>query len=129
MASSAEPITQFLNVDLEVRAAGGLDDLLLALNPSVSILHQSAQAALLELAEDQQSLEDTVRKLVEIVLLLPPHARSIWDRCDRRRFDIGIQAGTEPHETQFALPGDIVSLVANVQGDISITVYAPPRTS
>jgi hypothetical protein len=126
MVANKKSVTRFLNVDLDVRAQCRLDDLLLALEPSVFILHQSAHEASLELLGDPASLEEAATKFVEIVLSLPSPARSIWDRCDFRRFVVGIQAGPKPHAENFTLSSKAVALLASIHVDIVFTVYAPP---
>lgn len=120
--------TRFLNVDLDVRVQYGLEELLKSLKPFVIVLNNTLNDAAVELNQDYASVEDTVEKFVDLVLALPPSARVIWDRCDFRGFDIGIQAGTEPHATHFTLSSRAVSLLASVQAEIAVTVYAPPRT-
>jgi hypothetical protein len=126
VSSVEKSVTTFLNVDLDLRAQSGLEELLAHLQPAAFVLHQTAEFACVEASKEHWSLEQAVVDLVEIIQSLPPQAKAIWSRCESRTFNIGIQAGSEPHQAYFALSGNAVSLLASVQADITITVYRPP---
>jgi hypothetical protein len=95
------------------------------LGPSVLVLHQTAQDASVELNKTHSSLEEAVLNLISLVQSLPPQAKTLWNQCDFRRANIGIQAGDEPHEASFTLSSEILSLLASAQFEITFTVYAP----
>jgi hypothetical protein len=126
MALGRQPVTDFLNVDLDLRAERGLDELLGALEPFVIVLNNTTHEASVELNGTFSSLEETLVNLISLVNAHPPQARTIWNQCDFRRMNIGIQAGHEPHQTYFAISSKVVSLLASVQAEITLTVYAPP---
>jgi hypothetical protein len=121
----AKSTTTFLNVDLEIRVQSGLEELLGHFEPLAFALHQTTQDALVELNAEYNSLEDCLVKLVELVQSLPEQARTIWDRCEFRRMNIGIQAGYEPHDTCFTISSRTIALLAGLQTELSFTVYAP----
>jgi hypothetical protein len=125
MTLARTSITRFLNVDLDVRAHSGLGELLGPLASSVLVLNQSAQEASVELNEQHDSLEETIVKLIELIQSLPPQAEAIWNKCELRRFNIGIEAELEPYATCFTLSNQTISLLAGIKAEIMFTVYAP----
>jgi hypothetical protein len=124
MPESKSPTT-FLNVDLEIRAQSALEELLRYLEPAAFVLHQTTQEAVIELNAEYNSLEDCLVKWIALVQSVPEQARTIWDRCEFRRMNIGIQAGYEPHDTSFNISSRTVALLADLQTEIAFTVYAP----
>ena len=125
MPPKEESVTQFLNVDLDIRAPAGLEALLGSMASSIVVLHQAEHAASVELNEEALPLEETVVKLIELIESLPPAMRDIWNQCEWRSLNIGIQAGSEPHSFTFALSERTVSLIAAVKLEVVFTVYAP----
>ncbi|KRR07233.1 hypothetical protein CQ12_00035 [Bradyrhizobium jicamae] len=125
MSSKDRSVTQFLNVDLDIRVQDGLETLLDAMASSVIVLNQTAQTASVELNESYLSLEETTAKLVELVNSLSSEARTIWEQCELRSLNIGILAGVEPHSSEFAISKETVSAIADAGLEIVVTVYAP----
>ncbi len=125
MSPKAQSVTAFLNVDLDIRAASGLNEILTSIASSVVVLHQTEQDASIELAGNTASLEETVVSLVKLIESLAPNARKIWNLCEFRKFNIGVQAGKEPHAACFALSRTAISLLSAVQAEVVFTVYAP----
>jgi len=118
--------TEFLNVDLDLRARSGLKKLVQSLEPSAYVLRQTPREASLELNwKPGLTLEKTIVGLVKLVQSLPPEASTIWNECLGRSFNIGIQAGREPHSREFSISRKAVSLLAEVGAEIVLTVYAP----
>ena len=124
MSSNDKSVTQFLNVDLDIRVQAGLQTLLDAMGSSVIVLNQTAQTASVELNQENMSLEETTAKLVELVNSLPPEAKTIWGQCELRSLNVGIQAGVEPHSSEFAISQETVSAIADAGLEIVVTVYA-----
>jgi hypothetical protein len=127
MSLEKRPFTAFLNVDLDIRSQIGLEELLTSIASSVILLHQTENEASLELKQNFASVEETVVNFVEPIESLPTQARNVWNKCEFRKFNIGIQAGNEPHASSFALSSKTVSLLAGVQVGVIFTVYAPPN--
>jgi hypothetical protein len=125
MSLAKKSVTKFLNVDLDLRTRHGLEELLTHLEPRAFVLQRTEQFACLELNEDTKSLEETVLGLVELVQSFAPQAREKWNQCDSRTFSIGIQAGSEPQQAHFTLSSKALSLLAGIQADVTLTVYAP----
>jgi hypothetical protein len=124
MPPKEESVTHFLNVDLDIRARAGLDQLLRSMAPSVIVMNQSEHFASVELNETL-SLEETAVKFIELIESFSPAVRDIWNRCEWRSLNIGVQAGSQPHSSTFALSERIVSLIAAVKLEVAFTVYAP----
>jgi hypothetical protein len=124
MASKDKSVTEFLNVDLDIRVQAGLETLLDAMASSVIVLNRTAQTASVELNEGYSSLEETTAKLVELVNSLPPKAKTIWGECELRSLNIGIQGGVEPHSSAFAISKETVSAIADAGLEVVVTVYA-----
>jgi hypothetical protein len=125
MPPKEESMTQFLNVDLDIRARASLEDLLRSMSPPVIVLHQAEEFAVVELSESYSSLDETIVKLAELIKSLPVQARHIWDQCEARVLNIGIQAGNEPHAAEFAISSKTVLMLAEVKFEMIITTYAP----
>jgi hypothetical protein len=117
--------TEFLNVDLDIRARSRLHDLLMPIARRILVLHQTEREASIELSANATSLEPTILRFVRLIKSLPPEARNIWDRCQYRRMNIGIQAGTEPYAAEFALSHKALTALASIHAEIVVTVYAP----
>lgn len=118
-------VTKFLNVDVELRVQSGIEILIEHLEPLMFVLHQTTQDVCLELNKEGASLEDTIINLIEVIQSLGPQAKTIWDQCDYRVFNIGVQGGHEPHEAYFTISNKAISLLASVRAEITFTVYAP----
>ena len=102
MMRSETTATSFLNVDLDI---GGdthdLESFLRSIETSIVVLNHTDQEASMELAKETASLEETVVGLIELIRALQPEARTVWDRLDFRRLNVGIQAACEPLRCSF----------------------------
>jgi hypothetical protein len=121
--------TRFLNVDLDIRLRRGLDELLPYFEKAMFVLHREAGRALLEVngAGSRSTLERTILKMIEAIRSLPPEARTLWDRCESRKFDIGVQAGVHPRNANFRISSDTLAALAEVRGEVVFAVYAVDR--
>ncbi|WP_315759677.1 DUF3658 domain-containing protein [Bradyrhizobium sp. SZCCHNRI2007] len=120
------PVTEFLNIDLDIRGhAPDVEAFLRSIESSVIVLSQSGEQASVELNKHCASLEETALALIELIGRLPPEARNIWERLECRQLNVGIRAGYEPHAAAFAMSTKTVGLVAALQFDIVFTVYSP----
>ena len=124
MPSKKQPITQFLNVDLDVCVRSGLENLIEAMSPHVVILHQTKETASLELSEETPNLDEAIIRFAQLIAALPPQAKNIWNQCERRSMNIGIQAGLEPRSAAFLLSSKAVSALTDIRSEIVFTVYA-----
>ena len=125
MASDPQSLTKFLNVDLDLRG-DGLEELLRFLGSSVVVMHQTAHELVLELfSRVNDPLDETLAKWVELIQSLPEPGRAIWNRCELRSMNIGIQSAEKPYSALFTIPSSRVSQLASLQAEIVVTVYAP----
>jgi hypothetical protein len=129
--------TSFLNVDLDVSGVEDLAPLVQALRPAIFELYTgrsgSGYQAHLELASrgsaGPSDADGTITRFVRLLLALPPRARRLWDRARQRDFNIGVQAGMDPHAFELGLRATTLQAVAGLRGRIVLTVYAVDRES
>lgn len=127
---TSEP-THYVNVDLDVFARTRLDGFVQALGNKAFVLHvggaERKYEAHIELASSHvdMSADDTIVGLVSLIRGLPPIHRKTWDSAQRREFNIGIEAGLEPHGFEFRLRERTWSAIKDVGGVVVFTVYAP----
>ncbi len=116
--------TKFLNVDLELRGEGELDELLEALEPYAFVMsYEPGNYAALELNDDPATAKDAIRQFHDAIETLPAPARAIWDGLKSRCFDIGIQSGSDPAPAFFRLPVEALALVGALKAEVTFTVY------
>lgn len=96
----------------------------MSIETSIVVLNHTDQEASMELAKETASLEETVVGLIELIRALQPEARTVWDRLDFRRLNVGIQAACEPYAAAFAISAKAVELMASLRFEILFTVYA-----
>lgn len=116
--------TKFLNVDLELRGAIDLDELLEALDPYAFVMsYEPGSYAALELNEDPATAKDAIRQFHDAILALPASAKATFDGLKSRCFDIGIQSGSDPAPAFFRLPVETLALVSTLNAEVTFTVY------
>lgn len=122
--------TEFLNVDLRVKARHDLAPLLDALDANVVVLHRRRHRgfhdAWMELYEFSRYLEPEtcIAGFARFLESLPSAARRVWDRATHRHFDIGIEAAHGATYTAL-LSARTLRRVADLRAEIIVTVYAP----
>lgn len=120
-----------MNVDLDIVSRVPLDGLVEAMGKRVFVLYVGGEGrtheAHVELAASHMGMpaDRTIMGLVAVVKKLPRRSRRIWDAARSRDFNVGIEAGLEPHSYELRLKQRTVDAVAEVGGDVVITVYAP----
>ena len=130
-SSRADPdsVTTLLNVDLDIWSITPLDDLLRSFGRRVFVLHTGKEgrryAAHLELARDGASrgADALIRDFVALVRGLPPKGRALWNRAQRRDFNVGIQAASQPYSYELPLEVSTVRAAAAVNARIVFTIY------
>ena len=122
--------TAFLNVDLDVWSLEQLAPLVEALEPAVYPLHVGRVGrrylARFELRGQPRTPDAGIRRLIAAVQRLPPRERARWNRATKREFNIGIEAATLPHASEFPIEPDTLALLARVRARLVLTLYAPP---
>jgi hypothetical protein len=124
----AEP-TRFLNVDLDIYSTRDLQPLAAAFGNKAMVLFvgrvQRTYHAHLELSRMPRSSEAAIRAFCELIRGLPKPARALWNSAKRRELNIGIQAGLEPHATEFRLSPEALHAAQELDAAVTFTVYAP----
>ena len=123
--------TEFLNVDLDVEAAYDLAPLAKAFGPAVLVLYcgkaKRGYVARIELARQPKTPDEAIGRLTARVARLPPFARRLWRLAKRRDFSIGVQSGSKPWCSEFALRPATLASAARLDARITLTVYGEPR--
>jgi hypothetical protein len=115
--------TIFLNIDIDICSTKGMSDFLCHIEHNILILNKSKLAASFELNENIQSVEEGIRRLVELIEKLPDPVREFWDKFDYRKINIGFQSGRGPHEAHFNISKEAVSSISRIGGEILVTIY------
>ena len=121
--------THFLNVDLDIYSRFDLQPLVSGLGRKVIALHVGREGrryfARLELAKVMQSADSTIRTFCSLIRALPKEERHLWNSATTREFSIGVQTGKQPNSRDFAVEAETVTAIAELNGRIVFTVYAP----
>ena len=119
--------TTFLNADLDIASREDLAALAAVLQSRLIALHvgriRRTYVARFELRTHPRTPDVALRGLLAAVESLPARHRAAWRRATTRDFNIGIQAGAEPHHWEFALAPATVIRVGRAGGRIVTTVY------
>ena len=127
--------TGFLNVDLEIGAKRKPAALLEALGARLHGLWVGRFKGLYRASYELPHVKvldptETILELVQIVKKLTGPAKKEWAAAALRDFNVGIQSAAEPYTFEYAVEPRAVARVAEVGGQIGITVYAPlPKPS
>src|SRR5207249_10952612 len=81
----------------------------------------------LELAKLTRTADATIRGFCSLIEALPKLERDLWNAAKARDFNIGVQAGVEPHSTEFALAAETLKAAYELGARIVFTVYAPEQ--
>jgi hypothetical protein len=127
---TCEP-THYINVDLDIFARVSLKGLVDAMGEEVFVLYVGGEGqkheAHVELAASHRGIpaDRTITGLTRLVKRLPLRYRKVWDSARSREFNVGIDAGLEPHSFELRLDRRTVDAVRDVGGALVVTVYAP----
>jgi hypothetical protein len=120
--------THFLNVDLDIYSKADLQPLVTALGKKVFVLYvgriRQTHCAHLELAKITRTADATMRGFCSLIEALPRLERDLWNAAKVRDFNIGVQAGTQPHSTEFALAAETLKAAHELSARVVFTVYA-----
>jgi hypothetical protein len=123
--------THYINVDLDIFSRVSLKGLVDAMGEEAFVLYVGGEGrkhqAHVELASSHRGMtpDRTIDGLTRLVKRLPPRYRKVWDSAKSREFNVGIQAGLEPHAFELRLARRTVDAVRDVGGALAVTVYAP----
>jgi hypothetical protein len=83
---------------------------------------------LVNLPSQPKTADAAIRALLRLVNKLSKTGRRTWNSATSRIFDIGIQAGIDPHSfEEVRLSRATLQEVARLDGSILVTVYAPDK--
>jgi hypothetical protein len=124
----ASETTQFLNVDLELVATVELNPLLEHLNSTTFTLRDSMdhgrRTVWMELDPDPKDTDDAILRYAMLVASLPGDLRRLWDECEDRCLNVGIQSGVSPHASAFRISTDTIAKLVAIAVRLEITVYS-----
>lgn len=118
--------TKFLNVDLDVEASQGIRTLLNSLVPNVLIMNETSTRASVELSREVAGPDDAITGFIALIEALPAEARLIWDGAEKRRMNVGIQAGAKPYSAEFALSKECIASLQRIGAEIVSPCTRPP---
>ena len=126
--------TRFLNVDLELVSTKEVDPLLAHWSDATFTLRDSVDASRrtiwLELGGAPQDADAAVRDFADLVETLPADLRNLWNDCEDRCLNVGVEGGASPDASAFRIStGSIVALAA-MSARLEFTVYGsrvPPK--
>ena len=123
-----DSVTRFLNVDLELVTTVDLGPLLEYFNPTMFMLRDSMdegrRTIWMELNADPKDTDDAIMRYAMVVESLPSGIRRIWDECEDRCLNVGIQSGLAPHASAFRISTAALTKLAAIAARIEITVYS-----
>lgn len=123
--------TRFLNVDLELVATFDLAPLLEHFNPTTFTLRDSVddgrRTVWLELGADPKDTDGAILRYAMLVESLPSDIRQLWDECEDRCLNVGIQSGLTPHASAFRISPDAIAKLGTIAARLEITVYSIDR--
>jgi hypothetical protein len=119
--------TEYRNVDLEIWSRSDLRPLVDAFGDRVTAIHvgriKGRHFAGLELTAMTKTADKTIRRLAALVRSLPRAARRLWNKAERREFNIGIQAGQNQYAFRCPVDPEALRAVSDIGGRVVITVY------
>ena len=131
MAGFVYKKTTFLNVDLDLFSRSDLQPLVTALGSKVFVLFvgrdRQTYRAHLELSREPKSADVAIRGFAALISTLPKMERKLWDTAKIRDFNIGIQAGIQPHAYETFLSSEAIDAVSKLKARIVFTVYSPDK--
>jgi hypothetical protein len=114
-------------VDLELVADTDLAPLVSHLAASTIALRNSLddgkRTVWLELEADPADSEEALGRFAALIESLRETLRHLWDRCDDRCFNIGIQAGVTPHASAFEVSPATIARLAALAVRLEMTLY------
>jgi hypothetical protein len=119
--------TRFLNVDLELVATLDVGPLLAHWAGDIVVLRDSIEGGRrtiwAELPDCPQDADSGIGELARRVEAPPGRLRELWDSCEDRCFNVGIQGGHVPHATAFPISARTIAALDAISARLEFTVY------
>jgi hypothetical protein len=77
-----------------------------------------------ELDADPKDTDDAIVRYAMLVDSLPSEIRRLWDQCEDRCLNVGIQSGLTPHASAFRISTDAIAKLVAIAARLEITVYS-----
>jgi hypothetical protein len=123
----------FLNVDLELTAAHGLEALVHALTkegmhclnvePVSSNDQWTGTFAGLELNPPPSSIEVVLQRILVVVSKLSPEMRKLWNGCETRVLNAGFEGPSKFPGDAYKIPARLLMEMAQHNLDLEVTIY------
>jgi hypothetical protein len=134
MSNRPKVTIRYINTDLDLTSARDLRPLANALEANgVRPLYPIKQSAdglwysVLEIEDYLEEPEPTICIMLEAIEKLDGEARSVWDECTRRDFNIGYDCGDEPWAFNNGISNAVVLRIAESGASLRITLYPPAQ--
>lgn len=122
-------IINYINTDLDLVSPHDLTPLAAALE-IMGISHINLRKkedgywyATLETLTNHAEPEVALTEMLNAVETLSAEVYNLWSQYAMRKFDIGYKCGSEPFSFQQTLTNSTLSRIANVNAEITITLY------
>ena len=121
--------TEFLNVDLDLESRKSLEPLIRELGDRVHVIYdgpseEKTHMAALEVYEgDDNDPDSIINAFCRLIERLSPAAKSVWESCSMRRFDIGFESGVSGHPLCVDLDSETLQRVAGLSASVGVTIY------
>ena len=116
---------------MELVATFDLAPLLEYFNPRIFVLRDSLdegrRTIWMELNADPKDTDDAIMRYAMLVELLPSDIRRLWDECEDRCLNVGIQGGLAPDASAFRISTASIAKLAAIAARLEITVYSVER--
>jgi hypothetical protein len=123
-----EVLSEFLNVDLDIKSPTDPAPLKHAFGKRVHVMHADKVGRKhwlrLMLWPQPETPDEAIRRFSKLVARLGPRARVVWKRATKE-FDIGIQGGFEPRSAEWVLDHKTMAMAGRLGANLRITVYSP----
>ncbi len=71
--------------------------------------------------------DNAILRYAMLVESLPSDIRRLWDECEDRCLNIGIQSGVSPHASAFRISTAAIAKLVAIASRLEITVYSVDR--
>lgn len=116
--------TQFLNIDLDLRAQFDLRELTDALKPEIIIMNDEVMGfSTYEHAQQFETINEGIALFFKSIEKLSLSARGLWQQCDSRVMNVGIQAGIEPYSAHFLISEKSLEFLRALHASVEFTIY------
>ncbi len=119
---------RYLNVDLDIESNEDLSALVEDLGEDVFVLHHGLAKGLNHASFSltyalYSGPDEAITGFCRLIQNLSPQARSIWDGCFSRVFDLGFECGKSPTRFYFELRPSTIRMVADIGASVAMTIY------